>query len=204
MTLGLLLLRAVVGLTLAAHGSQKLLGWFGGHGLQGTGGFFENALGFKPGRGYAAMAAVTEIGSGLLLALGFLTPAAAAGVIGVMFVAGAAAHAKNGYFITSGGYEYNVVLATAAAALAFTGPGRLSVDHALGWDLSGVVWGVVAIGFGLVAGACILAGRNRIEEPEDTAEPGDTAEPAVSGGREAGLERSEAQAETQAQTQTQA
>jgi putative oxidoreductase len=188
MTFGLLLLRLVVGLTLAAHGSQKLFGWFGGHGLVGTGGFFEGAMGFKPGKAYAAMAGMTEMGAGLLLALGFLTPAAAAGVVGVMFVAGAAAHAKNGYFITTGGYEYNVILATAAAVLAFTGPGRASIDHALGWDLSGMVWGVVAVGFGMVAGACILAGRNRIEEPEEAL---DTAEPGVVGGREAGLERSD-------------
>src|SRR5687768_2697139 len=85
-SIGLLALRVVVGLSMAAHGSQKLFGWFGGHGLAGTGGFFE-MLGFKPGRTFAFMAGATEILSGLLIATGFLGPIGPALMLSVMIVA---------------------------------------------------------------------------------------------------------------------
>jgi uncharacterized membrane protein YphA (DoxX/SURF4 family) len=86
MNLGLLLLRLTVGLTIAAHGSQKLFGWFSGPGLSGTGQFF-TMLGFPPGRRHASMAGLSETVGGLLLALGLLTPLAAAAKIAVMIVA---------------------------------------------------------------------------------------------------------------------
>jgi putative oxidoreductase len=191
MNLGLLLLRTAVGLTLAAHGSQKLFGWFGGGGLAGTGQFFEKQLRFRPGRTYATMAALTEFGAGLLLALGFLTPAACAGVIGVMMVAGTAGHAANGFFITKGGYEYTFILGAVAASVAFTGPGRFSLDRAIGWNLSGPAWGVASVAFGVVAGACVLALRDRVAKPEDLSGT-------VEGGREAGLDRSAASDRVQA------
>jgi putative oxidoreductase len=158
MELGLLLLRSVVGLTLAAHGAQKLFGWFGGYGLDGTGGFMES-LGFRPGRRAAFMAGLVEAGGGLLLAFGLLTPFAAAAIVAVMLVAVVTVHLKGGFFATGGGYEYNLVLAAAAVALAFTGPGVLSLDAALGLQLSGALWGAGALIGGLAGGAIQLAGR---------------------------------------------
>ena len=136
-----LLLRLTTGLTLAAHGAQKLFGWFGGPGLDATGQFLA-MHGFHPGRHHGLMAGVIETGGGLLLALGFLTPAAVAVVFSVMLVAAVSAHVKNGFFITSGGYEYSLVLDIAALTVAFTGPGSMSVDALLGLSVSGGFWGV--------------------------------------------------------------
>src|SRR5688572_4533918 len=130
--LGLLLLRLLVGLTLAAHGAQKLFGMFNGGGLQGTGGWLES-IGFRPGRRQALLAGGSELVGGLLLCLGLITPLAAAIVIGVMVVAGAAGHGGKGFFITRGGWEYCLVLAGMAAAVAFTGPGDWSVDRLIGF-----------------------------------------------------------------------
>src|SRR5215470_5121297 len=118
MNIGILLLRLAVGLTLSAHGSQKLFGWFGGPGLNSTGYFFEERLGFHPGRRHALLGGLAETGGGLLLALGLLTPLAAAAVISVMVVAVFSVHAQKGLFMHNGGYEYNLVLAVAALALA--------------------------------------------------------------------------------------
>ena len=160
MEIGLLVLRSIVGLTLAAHGAQKLFGWFGGHGLDGTGGFMES-LGFKPGRRHAFLAGLAETGAGLLLAVGLLTPFAAAAIIAVMLVAVVTVHSKAGFFSTGGGYEYNLVLAGAALALAFTGPGALSLDAALGLQQSGAIWGAGALIAGLAGGAIQLAGREQ-------------------------------------------
>src|SRR6266540_6067060 len=97
MNIGLLVLRLVVGLTLAAHGAQKLFGWFGGYGIAGTGQFLEQ-LGFRPGRLHAAQAGIVEVVGGLFLAAGLLTPAAAAAVVAVMLVAAVSVHVKNGFF----------------------------------------------------------------------------------------------------------
>src|SRR6266446_4682524 len=104
MSIGLLILRLVVGLTLAAHGTQKLFVWFGGYGLTGTGGFLEQ-LGFVPGRRNALVAGLAETGAGVLLALGLATPVAAAVALSVMVVAGVSAHASKGFFAHNGGYE---------------------------------------------------------------------------------------------------
>jgi len=114
-----------------AHGTQKLFGWFGGHGLDGTGAFFES-VGFTPGRVNAVLAGLGEAGGGALLALGLATPAAgaAAAAAGTMAVA-ASMHTDNGFFAQDGGYEYPAVLALVAAALALGGPGQLSLDAAL-------------------------------------------------------------------------
>src|SRR5579859_7144928 len=113
MAIGLLILRLVVGLTIAAHGVQKLFGWFGGYGLAGTGQFLEQ-LGFVPGKRHALMAALTEAGGGLLLALGLAAPLGALLVFSSMIVAAVSAHITKGFFITKGGYEYNVVLGLSA------------------------------------------------------------------------------------------
>ncbi|MEU1042899.1 DoxX family membrane protein [Streptomyces sp. NPDC005551] len=128
--LGLLLLRLGTGGVLAAHGAQKLFGWFGGGGLSGTATAMES-MGYTPGRASATAAGLAEAGGGTLLALGLATPAAGAAAAGGM--AGAAAvHAPNGFFAQSGGYEHAAYLGLAAAGLAVTGPGRLSLDHLLG------------------------------------------------------------------------
>jgi putative oxidoreductase len=151
MDTGLLILRLVVGLLLAGHGAQKLFGWFGGHGLEGTGGFF-HSLGYKPGKHWAFVAGLSEFGGGLSLAVGLLTPLAAAVIIGTMFNAVMSVHVKNGPWASNGGWEYNLVIATSAAAIAFTGPGAASLDNAFGWALAGDEWGIGALALGLGAG----------------------------------------------------
>jgi putative oxidoreductase len=158
MSIGLLILRLVVGLSLAAHGAQKLLGWFGGYGIAGTGRFLEQ-LGFRPGRRQAAQAGIAELLGGLFLAAGFLTPAAAAALVAVMVVAAVSVHIKNGFFAQTGGYEYTLVLGAAALALAFTGPGAVSVDQALGVSWSGARWGLGALAAGLIGAAVPLIAR---------------------------------------------
>jgi putative oxidoreductase len=138
----LLLLRVVAGLTIAAHGTQKLFGWFGGGGLKGTAESF-GKLGFRPAPLMALFAGLAET-SGVLFALGFLTPLAALGMATVMLNAIESVHWKNGFFNGKGGYEFNLQLLAIAVAITATGPGGFSLDHALGWDdnLSGLWWGV--------------------------------------------------------------
>jgi putative oxidoreductase len=152
------LLRLVVGLTLAAHGTQKLFGWFGGYGLEATGRGLEQ-LGFTNGRSKALAAGLGETGAGLLLAFGLFTPLAGAIVFAVMLVAAISAHAKAGFFVTTGGYEYNVVLAAAAISLAFIGAGSWSLDAVLGLPLAGTGWGALAIVAGIVGSIAPLASR---------------------------------------------
>jgi putative oxidoreductase len=160
MDLGRLILRSVVGLTLAAHGAQKLSGWFGGYGLDGTGQFMEK-LGFHPGRRHAALAGLTETGGGVLLALGLLTPLGAALIASVMLVATITVHLKNGFFAAGGGYEYNLVLTAAAVSLAFSGPGAFSIDALLGYLFSGTLWGIGAIVVAVVGALVQLAQRHQ-------------------------------------------
>jgi putative oxidoreductase len=157
--LGLLLLRLGTGGVLAAHGAQKLFGWFGGHGLEGTGRFMES-VGYTPGKASATAAGLAEAGGGTLLALGLATPAAGAAAAGAM--AGAATvHMPNGFFAQEGGYEYAASLGLAAAGLAVTGPGRLSLDHALGhvFDRGWMV--PAALGATAAATALVIGARNQ-------------------------------------------
>jgi len=119
---------------MAAHGTQKLFGWFGGYGLAGTGGFFES-LGFRPGKTFAFAAGATEVVSGVLVALGFLGPIGSALMLSVMIVAAVTVHWKNGFFASSGGIELTVLFSVAAVALAFTGFGEFSVDAITGLDV---------------------------------------------------------------------
>src|SRR5215831_15810055 len=127
MEFGLLILRVAVGLTLAAHGAQKLFGMFGGYGIAGTGGFFAS-LGFRPGKVMAVMAGLGEAIGGLAFALGLLTPFASALIIAVMTVAIWSVHMEKGFFNSNGGFEYPMVLSAVASSVAFTGPGPLSMD----------------------------------------------------------------------------
>jgi putative oxidoreductase len=165
MDLGLLILRVVVGLTLAAHGSQKLFGWFGGYGLAGTGAFLEQ-LGFRPGKAQAFLSGAAEAGGGLLLAAGLFTPVAAAAIVSVMFVAIVSVHWTKGFFTQNGGFEFPLALASAAVALAFAGPGALSLDHVLGLSWQGETWGLAALGAGLLMGAAPLLARAKAPAAE--------------------------------------
>ena len=158
MDIGLLLLRLVIGTTLAAHGAQKLFGWFGGPGLAGAGAGFEH-LGFTPGRRHALMAGLVETGGGLLLAVGLFTPLAAAIVASVMIVAAVSAHLPRGFFAQNGGFEYTLVLGVAGLTPAFTGPGRASLDAVLGWELGNAAWGAAALALAVVGAAGQLVQR---------------------------------------------
>ena len=162
MATGLLLLRVVVGLALVGHGTQKLFGWFGGHGPRTTGAFFE-MLGYRPGVLFAVIAGLSEAGSGSLLALGFLTPLAGAAVIGVMLNAASSLRGR-GPWVINGGWEYTVVLATTGAAIALTGPGSISVDHALGLDWATAA-GVAGIALGVAAAIATMALRGSRPAP---------------------------------------
>ena len=174
MDTGLLLLRLVVGLLLAGHGSQKLFGMFGGHGLDGTGGFF-HSVGFRPGRQKAVVAGLAELSGGLLLAIGLLTPLAAAAVIGTMAVA-ASVHVSKGLWGQNGGYELPLVYAAVAAVLAFTGPGSASLDNLLGIDdWSGVAAGVLAVAAGLLGALVVISGARRALASEAPAYPTEPA-----------------------------
>ncbi|MCB9442076.1 MAG: DoxX family protein [Mycolicibacterium sp.] len=157
---GLLLLRVVLGLTMAAHGYNK---FFGGGRIAGTAGWFES-IGMKPGVLHARLAATTEIAAGLGLAAGLLTPVPAAGFVALMLVAAWTVHRRNGFFIVKEGWEYNLVLATGAVAVAATGAGRFSLDYLLfkdTCDLSYLLYGwcglAIGLGLGLLGGIGQLA-----------------------------------------------
>ena len=147
-SIGLLAARLVLGLLMAAHGSQKLLGWFGGHGLAATAGFFDS-MGFRPGRLFAMTASSAEIVSGLLLALGFLGPVGPALMIAVMIVAATTVHMKNGLFAANNGIELPLLYGVGALGLLLTGPGSISLDAALGLGIltaPAIAWTALAIG----------------------------------------------------------
>ena len=157
MDTGLFVLRIVVGLLLVGHGAQKLFGSFGGAGLAGTAGFFRS-VGYWPPRLMAGFAGGAELFGGLGLAAGFLTPLAAAAIIGAMLNAGVAVHLRNGPWAADNGYEYPLVLGAVAATLGFTGAGATSVDAWLGIG-NGTEGGILALGLGLVVGAAVLVSR---------------------------------------------
>jgi len=160
MSYGLLLLRVVVGGIFAAHGAQKLFGWFEGPGRAGTRGWI-GSMGFRPDWLFAMLVSLQELGGGLLLAFGLLTPLGALAVTASMVVAVALVHWKNGFFVGKGGYEFNLALTAAAVALAATGPGRFSIDRALHWDdnISGLWWAVGVLAAALVGGMLAIASR---------------------------------------------
>jgi putative oxidoreductase len=159
MDLALLVFRLAIGLTFAAHGAQKLFGAFGGHGIEGTAGFFEQ-IGLRPGKLHAWAAAGTEFFGGLAIALGIVTPVPAAALIAVMTAAVITVHLKNGFFATNQGYELNLVLAAALFALAGVGAGAWSLDNALGIGMTGTDWALGALGVGLLGGiGAVVGGR---------------------------------------------
>lgn len=151
MKIGRLLLRLLVGGFFIGHGTQKLFGWFGGNGLEGTAEGFEQ-LGLKPGKAHAALAGVAEAGGGAALALGLETPLAAAAITATMLTAIRTVHIKNGPWATNGGYEYNAVLIAVALTLAELGPGPISLDAARERERAGLGWALASAGAG-AAGA---------------------------------------------------
>ena len=159
MDLALLVLRVVIGLLFAGHGAQKLFGVLGGGGLDETAGMFDR-IGLRPSAVHARIAGTTEFMGGLLIAIGFLTPFAAAALIAVMAAAVATVHFQNGIWNTNRGYEYNLVLVAALFALCGVGAGSWSLDHALAMHLSGTVWALGALVVGLVGGGgAVIGGR---------------------------------------------
>jgi len=139
---GILVLRLIVGMAIAAHGAQKLFGWFGGYGIKGTGGFFES-LGFRPGTVFAVASGIGEFGGGVLIALGLFGPVGATLVTATMLTAIFTVHAPKGFFNQNGGWELPAIYAAAAFALAFAGPGLYSLDALLGlgaWDAPFYAW----------------------------------------------------------------
>jgi putative oxidoreductase len=145
---GLLLLRIVVGVIFVGHGAQKLFGRFGGGGPEGTAQFFAT-IGYRRPRLLAVVAGLSEFGGGLLLIAGLLTPLAALLIATVMLNAIATVVFPKGFL---GGYEFELTLLTVVVALAATGPGRISLDHAIGWadELSGIAWASLVLASAIV------------------------------------------------------
>jgi putative oxidoreductase len=173
MKLGLTILRLVIGVLFLGHGTQKLYGWFGGPGLDGTGQMFES-LGLRPGRKHATMAGAAEAGGGALLALGLFTPAAAAALIGVMSTAIRTVHLKNGPWVAEGGYEYNLTLIAILVALADLGPGEFSLDRALGLEVNGPIVALLALAAG-IGGAAAMTRPDETQPVGAAPIPGDPA-----------------------------
>jgi putative oxidoreductase len=157
MSIGLLAVRVVVGALFFGHGSQKLFGWFGGHGVKGVGKFFDQ-VGYRPGEVNAVLAGICEAGGGSLIALGLLTPLGSAVIVGVM-VATLAVHWPKGLWNTDGGFELPLVYATVVIALAFAGAGRYSLDAVIGWRMSGMALGTAAAAVGALGGTIALGLR---------------------------------------------
>jgi len=168
----LLLVRVVLGIVMIVHGLNH---WRGGGRIEGTARWF-GGLGLRHGTLQAWMSVLTEVGAGILLVAGLLTPLACAAVISVMLVAGVLAHRPNGFFVFKDGYEYVLVLAAISLALGVLGPGRLSVDHAADIEITGWAGGGIALGVAVGATAGLLATFWR-PEPATTDEAGDAEDP---------------------------
>jgi putative oxidoreductase len=170
--LGLFVLRVLVGVTFSLHGFQKLFGWFGGGGLDATASWFAS-LGFGRGRTAALLAGGSEVTGGLGVALGLLTPFAAAAMIGVMTTAAFVNNAQKGFWSAGNGWELNGYLVVVAAALAITGPGAYSADAWLGLDgISGPVPGLLAVMVGVGLGWLRWATRDTTVGQRDDAVDG--------------------------------
>lgn len=164
---GLLALRLLIGGVFIGHGLAKFTERFGGLGLGRAGAIFEQ-IGYRPARPYLVAAGVTELLAGAAFLAGLVTPLAAAALVGVMVNAIGSSKAGHGPWYFNGGWEYDVTLLLAAAALAFTGPGDVSLDAAAGLDIAGWAWGVGALVLGLVSGQAVLALRQRTARSTST------------------------------------
>ena len=167
--------RVVIGGLFVGHGTQKLFGWFDGPGLDGTQGVME-MLEMRPTKPNALAAGVSEAAGGALLALGLATPLAASSLMGTMIVAIRKVHLAKGPWVSKGGYEYNAVLIAALAALVETGPGALSLDHALGIEKKGLGWAAAAVGAGVVASTLTIESAKRQPAPPAAAEPAEVSD----------------------------
>jgi|SRR5579862_3105733 len=165
MNTGLLILRLVLGIAIAAHGSQKLVGWFGGPGLKGFASYLES-IGFRPGIRYALAGGLTELLSGLLVALGLGGPIGPALLMSVMLVATATVHRGHGFFASTNGVELPILYIGGAVALAFLGAGQYSLDYLLGLD---AVFPQMASLIALVLGALAAVGNLAARDVSKTA-----------------------------------
>ena len=163
-SLGVLIVRLVVGGLLAGHGAQKLFGWFGGAGLQGTAGWMES-MGMRPGTAWARLAGGSELGGGLLTALGFLNPLGPIAAMGAMSMAWAKVHLGNPVWSTKGGAELPLTNIAVLSALTLAGPGRLSVDSLLGIRIPRLV-GLAALAGTL--GTVYIAARREVDAGTST------------------------------------
>lgn len=126
-SVGLLLIRLVIGIAFIGHGAQKLFGWFGGYGPKGTGGWMES-IGIKPGVAMAVLAGMLELVGGLLFAAGLLTPVATVLIAATMLGAIIKVHAPNGFWSTANGIEFPLTVLVVAVGVALTGAGSISLD----------------------------------------------------------------------------
>ena len=172
MNIARLVARTVIGGLFVGHGTQKLMGWFGGPGLEGTAGMMKS-LEMNPPRRNAIAAGVAEAGGGALLFLGLATPAASAALIGTMITAIRKVHWSSGPWVTSGGYEYNLVLIAALLALAEDKPGDVSLDTALGLDFTGFRWSLAALGLGAAASSATVWLGQQASAPVEASSPAD-------------------------------
>ncbi|MEX2659379.1 MAG: DoxX family protein, partial [Acidimicrobiales bacterium] len=166
MDLGRLVARLVIGGLFVGHGTQKLFGWFGGPGIEGTEQMTE-ALDLQPARPNALLVGATETAGGAFVALGAATPAAAAGLIGTMVTAARKVHLSNGFWAANGGYEFNVALIAALMALVDAGPGKLSFDAMTGRERKGSNWALASLATGAAASAAVIAIGQRKARPND-------------------------------------
>jgi putative oxidoreductase len=168
MQIGLFLIRAVLGVVFIGHGTQKLFGWFGGGGIGGAGRFFDS-VGYRPGPLAATATGIAETSGGVGLLLGFLTPLASLAIIVVMIGAIGAVHWSKGMWNTNGGIEYPLTLAVVALGLAFTGPGRYSIDRKAGLHGRGVEWGLgILVAAVLLGAAAVIFGSMQRKRPQAT------------------------------------
>lgn len=164
LSLGLLIIRLVGGLTIAVHGAQKLFGWFDGSGLTKTRQGQEQ-MGFKPALLWAGLAILGELGGGLSIAFGFLTPLGAAGMFGAMFMAIIKVHWKNGFLSAKRGFEYPLALLALGIGIGLTGPGSYSLDALLSITLPTLLFIVLAVAALLVDIVGIRMSRGEVAAP---------------------------------------
>ena len=156
-SLAVLILRLALGGLLSGHGAQKLFGHFEGPGLEGTSGWMES-IGLRPGRLWAVLAGLSEFGGGILMVLGLLNPIGPLGAIGSMVMATVKVHSDKPIWVTEGGAELPVTNMAIATALMLNGPGKYSLDRALGirWPR----WLVAIIGLVIIALTVVVSTRS--------------------------------------------
>jgi putative oxidoreductase len=174
MKIGRLFLRLVIGGYFFGHGTQKLFGWFGGHGIDATAGMFES-IGLRPGKRHATAAGIAESAGGAAVLAGAATPLASSVLIATMITAIHRVHLRNGPWVTDQGYEYNLVLIAALAALAEVGPGSPSIDGLLGTEKSGTKWALLALALGVIGAEGAHVAAEAAPAPEPAAADADPA-----------------------------